>query len=99
MHSVAISLDTNQDGHGGGVLVSTVGKTALAGGASGTQLNVAVTRGRRKIVLSAVPDAGSAAALLQVREIFMYCTCWWYSLCNFQYRQHYEHTGSYNLDC
>ena len=18
------------------------------------------------------------------------CTCWWYSLCNFQYRQHYE---------
>jgi hypothetical protein len=69
VHSVAISLDTNQDGHGGGVLVSTVGKTALVGGASGTQLNVAVTRGRRKIVLSAVPDAGSAAALLQENDV------------------------------
>ena len=22
------------------------------------------------------------------------CTCWWYSLCNFQYRQHYETTCS-----
>ena len=27
------------------------------------------------------------------------CTCWWYSLCNFQYRQHYENTCSYNVDC
>jgi hypothetical protein len=36
---------------------------------------------------------------LQVREIGLYHTCWWYSLCNFQYRQHYENTGSYNLDC
>jgi hypothetical protein len=26
-------------------------------------------------------------------------TCWWYSLCNFQYRQHYENTCSYNVDC
>jgi hypothetical protein len=34
-----------------------------------------------------------------VREIGIYCTCWWYSLCNFQYRQHYENTCSYNFDC
>jgi len=34
-----------------------------------------------------------------VREIGIYDTCWWYSLCNFQYRQHYENTGSYNFDC
>jgi hypothetical protein len=27
-----------------------------------------------------------------VREMCLYCTCWWYSLCNFQYRQHDEHT-------
>ena len=27
------------------------------------------------------------------------CTCWWYSLCNFQYRQHYENTCSYNFEC
>jgi hypothetical protein len=26
-------------------------------------------------------------------------TCWWYSLCNFQYRQHDEHTGPYHVDC
>jgi hypothetical protein len=26
----------------------------------------------------------------QVREIGLYCTCWWYSLCNFQYRSLYE---------
>ena len=35
----------------------------------------------------------------KVREICLYYTCWWYSLCNFQYRQHYEHTGPYNVDC
>jgi hypothetical protein len=33
-----------------------------------------------------------------VREIGIYCTCWWYSLCNFQYRQHYENTFSYNFE-
>ena len=27
-----------------------------------------------------------------VRDIGLYCTCWWYSLCNFQYRQHCENT-------
>jgi hypothetical protein len=27
------------------------------------------------------------------------CTCWWYSLCNFQYRQHYENTCSDHFDC
>jgi hypothetical protein len=32
-------------------------------------------------------------------KIIVYCTCWWYSLCNFQYRQHYENTCSYNFDC
>ena len=34
-----------------------------------------------------------------VREIGLYDTCWWYSLCNFQYRQHYENTFSYNFEC
>ena len=34
-----------------------------------------------------------------VREIGLYYTCGWYSLCNFQYRQHYENTCSYNFDC
>jgi len=34
-----------------------------------------------------------------VREIGLYDTCWWYSLCNFQYRQQYENTCSYNVDC
>ena len=36
---------------------------------------------------------------LTVSEIGLYYTCWWYSLCNFQYRQHYEQTCSYNFDC
>ena len=27
------------------------------------------------------------------------CTCWWYSLCNFQYRQQFENTCSYNVEC
>jgi hypothetical protein len=35
----------------------------------------------------------------EVSEIGLCCTCWWYSLCNFQYRPHYEHTGSYNFEC
>ena len=34
-----------------------------------------------------------------VRGIYIYDTCWWYSLCNVQYRQHYENTCSYNVDC
>ena len=29
----------------------------------------------------------------------LYCTCWWYSLCNFQYRHYYDKTGLYNLGC
>ena len=27
------------------------------------------------------------------------CTCWWYSLCHFQYRQQYEKTCLYNFEC
>ena len=34
-----------------------------------------------------------------VREIYIYDTCWWCSLCNVQYRQYYEKTGSDHLDC
>ena len=34
-----------------------------------------------------------------VREIGLDCTCWWYSLCNFQCRQHYEHSCSDHFDC
>jgi len=37
--------------------------------------------------------------LVLVREICIYCTCWLYSLCNFQYRQHYENSCSYNFEC
>jgi len=29
--------------------------------------------------------------------IGVYDTCWWYSLCNFQYRPHDEQTGSDSL--
>ena len=32
-------------------------------------------------------------------KIHVYCTCWWYSLCNFQYRSLYEKTCSYNFEC
>ena len=32
-------------------------------------------------------------------QVRLYCTCWWYSLCNFQYRSYYAHTCSYNFDC
>ena len=28
-----------------------------------------------------------------------YCTCWLYSLCNFQYRSNCENTGSDHFDC
>jgi hypothetical protein len=38
-------------------------------------------------------------SVVTVREIGLCYTCWWYSLCNFQYRQHYENTCSYNFDC
>ena len=27
------------------------------------------------------------------------CTCWWYSLCTFQYRQHYENTRTCRFEC
>jgi chromosome segregation ATPase len=32
-------------------------------------------------------------------ELCLYYTCWWSSLCNFQYRSLYENTCSYNFDC
>jgi hypothetical protein len=46
-----------------------------------------------------LPCAHMHAVLAAVRKISVYCTCWWYSLCNFQYRQHYENTCSYNVEC
>ena len=46
-----------------------------------------------------MPNKGTRCAWRMVREIGVYDTCWWYSLCNFQYRQQYEHTCSYNFDC
>ena len=47
------------------------------------------------------PHAPSLQAMTAsiVREIGICCTCWWYSLCDFQYRQHYDHTCSYHFDC
>ena len=39
----------------------------------------------------------TGAVEVSVREICLYYTCWWYSLCNFQYRQHYENTCSGSL--
>ena len=45
-------------------------------------------------------ERGGGAGPPFVREIGVcYDTCWWYSLCTFQYRQHYEHTCSYNFEC
>jgi hypothetical protein len=35
---------------------------------------------------------------LQTDQVRLYDTCWWYSLCNFQYRQQYEHTCPFNVD-
>jgi hypothetical protein len=31
-------------------------------------------------------------------KIIVYGTCWWYSLCNFQYRSLYENTCLYNFE-
>ena len=36
---------------------------------------------------------------IHIRTWSLSDTCWWYSLCNFLYRQHYEQTCSYNFDC
>ena len=44
------------------------------------------------VLAAAADDAGAG-------KISVYCTCWWYSLCNFQYRSLYENTCSYNVDC
>ena len=52
-------------------------------------------------ILRATATRGGRAsrATTKVREIGLYYTCWWYSLCNFQYRQHYENTCSDHVDC
>jgi hypothetical protein len=52
-----------------------------------------------EIGVTSIPSTGAPASFAWVREIGICYTCWWYSLCNFQYRQHYENTCSYNLDC
>ena len=36
---------------------------------------------------------------LTMPAVRLYVTCWWYSWCNFQYRQHYENTCSDHFDC
>ena len=41
----------------------------------------------------------TGAVEVSVREICLYYTCWWYSLCNFPYRQQNENTCSYHFDC
>jgi hypothetical protein len=53
----------------------------------------------QEIPASVIRSAPILAFVDAVREIGLYDTCWWYSLCNFQYRQHYEHTCSDHLDC
>ena len=52
--------------------------------------------GKYQQLLLSMPEAKDAVL---VREIGIYDTCWWYSLCNFQYRQHYENTCWYNFEC
>ena len=42
--------------------------------------------------------ACAAAAGTAKRMVRLDDTCWWYSLCNFQYRPHYENTGSDHFD-
>jgi hypothetical protein len=48
------------------------------------------------VVGTAARDAEDATP---VRKISVYCTCWWYSLCNFQYRSSYENTCSDHFVC
>ena len=55
--------------------------------------------GQCEILASDIRSAPILAFVDAVREIGLYYTCWWYSLCNFLYRPHYENTCSYNLDC
>jgi hypothetical protein len=52
-----------------------------------------------KMAQTQVANSESKYAVFLVREICIYCTCWLYSLCNFQYRQQYENTCSYNFEC
>jgi hypothetical protein len=40
-----------------------------------------------------------AAEHVRTFEVRLCDTCWWYSLCTFQYRQQYEKTGSDHFDC
>jgi len=45
------------------------------------------------------PRAAIFNSILGQTWFVFYDTCWWYSLCNFQYPQHYENTCLYNFDC
>ena len=49
--------------------------------------------------VSLVVRMQGGGGLLLVREIAIVDTCWWYLLCNFQYRQYSENTCPYNFDC
>ena len=67
-------------------------------------LRATATRGGRglRATTKNVPRVATATGRVKtgpVRDIGLCDTCWWYSLCNFQYRQHYENTCSYNVDC
>jgi hypothetical protein len=43
-----------------------------------------------------MPNTRPWSTAPNVRAVY---TCWWYSLCNFQYRHQYEKTGSDHVDC
>jgi hypothetical protein len=65
--------------------------------------NSAGAKGSKKLSASSVPSMMMQRRFhlpfYTVREICLYYTCWWYSLCNFQYRQHYENTCSDHFEC
>ena len=50
-------------------------------------------------VLEGIMNGQSTEDMEVSGKIHVYCTCWWYSLCNFQYRSLYENTCSYNFEC
>jgi hypothetical protein len=50
------------------------------------------------LVLEHMIDSHGYTAMQGKIEQSVYDTCWWYSLCNFQYRQQFENTGSYNFE-
>ena len=64
------------------------------------QFALAIDRPTDVVITMSQTDNGLATGEpIEAAVYVKSCTCWWYSLCTFQYRHHYENTRTCHFEC